>query len=79
MACECWTAVRMGVRTEHRDTIRTCVLTSESGHTWQRVVTGQPRWLSGQHLGLALTALELRLLLLFRFRSSSQHVGFSFF
>jgi hypothetical protein len=63
----------MSVPVEHGNAVRTCVLTSKGRHAWQRMVTRQTRWLFGQHLGLALAALELRLLLLPRLRSPSQH------
>ena len=57
------------------------IFASEIGHAGQRVVTGELRWLFGQHLGLALSTLELGLLLLLLlpgFGTSSQHVGSSF-
>jgi len=71
-----WSAVRLGLPIEHGDTVWTCVFASEGGHGHQRVVAGQSRWLFGEHLGLALSALELRLLLLSRLGTASQH-GFS--
>lgn len=73
-----WAAIRLGLSlsVEHGDTVWACVLASEGGHGHQKMVARQSRWLFGQHLGLALPALELRLLLLSRLATASQH-GFS--
>jgi hypothetical protein len=73
-----WSTVRMGVLIEYGNAIWTCIITSECWHAWQRKVARQSRWLFWQHLGFALSALQLRLLLLFRLGAASQHVGSPF-
>jgi hypothetical protein len=72
--------MRIGI-VEDGKAVRTVAVTSKTGHAWQGLVTGQLRWLFGQHLSLALATLKLSLLLLLLLLglgSPSQHVGSSF-
>lgn len=72
--------VRVGI-VEDGKAIWTIAVASKTGHAWESLVSGQLRWLFGQHLSLALATLELSLLLLLLLLglgSPSQHVGSSF-